>query len=298
MTEEIKDEIEIDLNQPVEGADKEKEAAPVVQKAAPAEKTSEEGIEELKSKLDAEKQARFEAQRQAQQAQQFAQRASVEVEDTNLHLVNSAIETVKQQSFLLEQQMARAYAAQDFAEVAKVQRAMTGAEVKLSQLEAGKEAMENRPKAQPVQPVSPSSDPVEDIARQVTPQSAQWLRQNKSSLAGPRAINKMFRAHEDAVDDGIPADTPEYFRFIESRLGIGSREHEVEIDVSTAASTPTQRRTPPPAAPVSRSGTGNGSRSNVVRLTADERDMASSMGMSERDYALNKQALQREGKLQ
>ena len=53
----------------------------------------------------------------------------------------------------------------------------------------------------------------------------------------------------------------------------------------------------PAAAPVSRSGTASGTRPNVVRLSSEEREMASMMGMSPEDYARNKIALKREGKL-
>jgi phage I-like protein len=48
---------------------------------------------------------------------------------------------------------------------------------------------------------------------------------------------------------------------------------------------------------VTRSGNGIGQRPNTVRLTAAEREIASDLGMSEQDYARNKLALQKEGKL-
>jgi phage I-like protein len=60
----------------------------------------------------------------------------------------------------------------------------------------------------------------------------------------------------------------------------------------------TQRRSAPPSAPVSRSGSAPGSRPNVVRLSNAEREMANMMGMTDMEYAKNKQALQKEGKLQ
>jgi phage I-like protein len=66
--------------------------------------------------------------------------------------------------------------------------------------------------------------------------------------------------------------------------------------MSTAASS-TQRRSSPPAAPVSRSNNTSGTRPNVVRLTAAEREMADNMGMKPEEYAKNKLALQKEGKL-
>jgi hypothetical protein len=48
---------------------------------------------------------------------------------------------------------------------------------------------------------------------------------------------------------------------------------------------------------VSRSGNGTGKRSNVVTLSAMEVEMAESMSMTPEEYARNKLALVREGKL-
>ena len=68
--------------------------------------------------------------------------------------------------------------------------------------------------------------------------------------------------------------------------------------VVSAAAAPAQRRSSPAAAPVSRSGTGTGGGSpNVVRLSADEREMAKMMGMTAEEYARNKLALIKDGKL-
>ena len=59
----------------------------------------------------------------------------------------------------------------------------------------------------------------------------------------------------------------------------------------------TQRRSAPPAAPVSRGGNGTGSNPNRVTLSAAEREMAQMMGMTNQEYAQNKLSLQKEGKL-
>jgi len=58
------------------------------------------------------------------------------------------------------------------------------------------------------------------------------------------------------------------------------------------------KRAAPAAAPVSRAGNGgNGSRPNVVKLTPAEVEMAGAMGMTPEEYARNKVALKKEGKL-
>jgi hypothetical protein len=74
------------------------------------------------------------------------------------------------------------------------------------------------------------------------------------------------------VTDGISPDADEYFEAVETTLRMRRPEPVRDDDPMTDAAKPTQRRTPPPAAPVSRSGAGPGARPNTVRLTAQERD--------------------------
>lgn len=272
----------------------------VVAKAeeAPEEDNSpQKAIEDIKRQLDTEKAARADAERRAQDAAQQVYHARNEVENTNLHLVTSAIDTVKRNNESLKAHYSNAMSIGDYNKAADIQQEMSSNSAKLLQLENGKSAMETRPKAEPPRQVA--TDPVEDLAAQVTPASANWLRQNKGYLNNEKTIRKMFRAHEDAIEDGIAADTGEYFQFIEGRLGIGRDTYVApEMDAMAETAKVTQRRSAPPSAPVSRSGSAPGSRPNVVRLSNAEREMASMMGMTDMEYAKNKQALQKEGKLQ
>lgn len=283
MTEELKEE---QIQVEIENAEPEVEAEEVI---AP-----EDGIADLKRQLDAERAARAEAERRAQEAAHIAHQAKNEVEDTNLHLVKNAIETVNRNNDLLKAQYRDAMATGDYDRAADIQQAMSSNAAKLLQLENGRKAMEEKPKAEPPRQI----DPIEALAEQVTPESARWLRQNKQFLGTEAAVRRMFRAHEDAIEDGIKADTPEYFGFIEERLKISKPIRvEAEIDPTAEAAKVTQRRSAPPAAPVTRTGAAPGTRPNVVRLTAAEREMASMMGMTDKEYASNKLALQKEGKL-
>ena len=70
----------------------------------------------------------------------------------------------------------------------------------------------------------------------------------------------------------------------------------VALAQTPAATAPAEAKAAAPAAaPVSRGSSG---RENVVRLTAAEREMAELMGMKPEEYARNKIALKKEGKLQ
>jgi len=105
------------------------------------------------------------------------------------------------------------------------------------------------------------------------------------------------RAHEDAIDDGLVADSDEY-SYVENRLNVRKPVQQQEAALSEAStSTAGRRAAAPPAAPVSRSGTGTGGRPNVVTLTRAEQEAARDMGMTPKEYAENKMALVKAGKL-
>ena len=227
-----------------------------------------------------------------------AQKAHVEKTDSDYQLVVNAIETVKGRKEQLKSAYADAMNVQDFARAAELQSAINLNDQQLSELKRGKKAMKEQKEAaekEPVRPV-PQGDLVDQIAATVSPRSAAWLKESREHLRSERDVRKMFRAHEDAVDDGITPDSDEYFQFIEQRLGIrrnadeGSSKTSAESPLSSASA---PRRAPqPPPAPVSRST----QRPNVMRLTAAEADTARSLGMTPEEYAKNKALLQKEGR--
>lgn len=267
-------------------------------KAEKSEVSPEEGISELKKNLEREKQARLEAERRAQEAFQHAQKAKVEKTDSDYQLVVNAIETVKGRKEQLKAAYAEAMSVQDFARAAEVQSALNLNEQQLADLKRGEKAMKEQKENAEKQshaPV-PQGDMIDQLASQVTPRSAEWLRNTRDHLRTERDIRKMFRAHEDAVDDGVTPDSDEYFQYIEQRLGIRKNMDESESGSSaespmSAAAAP-KRSVSPPAAPVSRGG----SRPNVMRLTAAEAETAKSLGMTPEEYAKNKATLIKEGR--
>ena len=274
------------------------EAAPEPEKQP--EKRADEAIERLNKQLEDERRARIEAERRAQLAQQEVKRANSEVEDTNLQLINNAIDSVKNDNAFLKQQYRDAMAAGDYDKVAELQESISINSAKLLQLENGKTAMQSKPKVAD-KPAPVSSDPVEQFASQLSPRSADWIRRNPQCVTDQRLTQKMIAAHNLAIADGYQADSDDYFSFIEDTLKINrAPKAEAASDSESpmsSASTATQRRSAPAAAPVSRSGNGTGTRQNVVRLTDDEREMAKMMGMTDVEYAKNKVALIKEGKL-
>ena len=245
-------------------------------------------LKKLQERLDREREARAEAERRMQELQARATQASNEVLDSNLHLVGSAIETVKRDQELLKAQLREANLVGDYDTVTNVQEQMAMNMTKLSELERGYQELQRQPR-QPVQPVQPQNTgeiTVDDLITKVTPRSAEWLQRNREHLPDQRSIRIMARAHEDAIDYGMVPESDAYFRFVENRLGIGETRTTPEVEnAMSGAAKVTKNRQSPPSAPVSRNPvTSEGTRPGVIKLTAAEVEAAKISGISPQEY--------------
>jgi hypothetical protein len=251
-------------------------------------------ITELKRQLEAEKAARIKAEQQAHQANRETYKARSEVDETNLQLVVNAIDTVNRDLELLGQANVYALQSGDFSRANEIQRQMSAKEAELLQLNNGRKAMESAPR-QP-EPQMPPVDPVEAFASQLSPRSADWVRKHPEFVRDPRLNSKMINAHGLVVADGIPIDSDEYFAALEETLKVTPKPVQNDTDDQFSAKVVRRRDAAPAAAPANRGG--QTASSNVVRLTAQEREMAEMMGMKPEEYAKNKVALKKEGKMQ
>ena len=279
------------------------------QVSSEVEKTEDEGVNQpsneevladLRRKLDVERTARVNAENAAIQNARLAQQSATQVDNTNLQLVSNAIDTVRRENEILKANYRSALSEDNYDVAAEAQERMSINAAKLLQLENGKAAMEAEPRQrQPVHEVQRTVDPIEAFASRLTPRSASWVRRNPQFVTDPRLNQKMIAAHNLAMADGHEADSDSYFSAVEDTLKV-NRRNETPQDQESAlssASSPAQRRASPPAAPVSRSGTGNGVRANQHTLSAAEREMAEFMQMSEEDYAKNKNELRKSGRM-
>lgn len=274
-------------------AEKKEETPPVV--------SADEGIQQMKRRLENEKRAREEAEMRAYHAAQQAQKAQSEATDSNYQLVVSAIETVKERGQQLKAAAKEAMSVGDYDKLAEIQEAQAVNASNLVKLKEGERQMKEfaRQPVAPVQPPPPRIDDViENMARSVSPRSADWIRNRRDVLVDERAIKKMFRAHEDAIDDGLEPDSDAYFEFIDARFGAKKPVEQPMQDEATpesplSSASAQKRSVSPPPAPVSR---GSG-RQNVVRLTREQAETAKMLGMTEADYAKNMVELRKEGKL-
>ena len=290
MDENEKD-LEINIDDNVDTSENDIEVVDDKKNDAPLEIETDSALAKLKQELEAEKQARKAAEDAARAAYEQARMAYTEADDTNITLVSNAIDTIKRDNDILTQNYAEAMSQGDYDRGAQIQQTLAANAVKLDKLENGLQEMQKAPKRAPAPPPVQSSK-MDQIISSVTPRSASWLKSNREHIDNDRMINKMFRAHEDAVDEGIEPDSDAYFKFIEGRLGL-TKQQEQESPLSSA-SKPATRQSPPPAAPVNRTSNG---RSTQATLTRAEADMAKMLGMTEKEYWLHKSALQKEGKL-
>jgi hypothetical protein len=259
--------------------------------------SEEDALEALKLQLEEEKKARSEAEKRAHEASVTATRANSETQNANLALISNVIERFKGENEQLKAAYRDAMSANDYDRAAEIQLAMSQRAAQMQQLETGKAALEEEAKRPAV-----SADPVEAFASRLSPRSAEWVRSRPQFVTDARLHQKMIAAHNLALADGIKPDTDDYFAAIEDTLRIRKPTNDVpeqiEEGAMSAAAAPVQRRSGPPAAPVSRSGNNaTGKNANKFTMTADMREMAKAMKMTDEEYAKNFLALKKEGKI-
>jgi hypothetical protein len=252
-------------------------------------KDVDKALKKLNKKLEKERKARMEAEAMARQATEQARMATNEASDSNLHLVNGAIESVRRDQEILKANLRDAMAVGDFDKAAEIQETMTSNITNLRQLERGFEEMKQQPRLQP-QAAPQGELTVDTLIDRVTPRSAEWLRQHRDALPDARSIRVMARAHEDAIDYGIQPESDAYFQFVENRMGINSKRRSIpEVEnVMSDASSSKQRRSGPPSAPVSRQPIDAPNRPGVIHLTKDEVEAARISGITPQEYYRNK----------
>ena len=295
------DALEIDYAE--EGGETGQNAPPTPQKtdaeAQNREIPAQEGIEELKARLQASDSARRQAEERASQAEQARVAAVGGVQDANVQMLTTALDGVKQNMAVLKANFAEAMAVQDFGQAADIQAELARAAYRETQIEMGLEQLKTAPREQPRAAAAPS-DPVEAVASGLPPPHAAWVRAHPDYITDLAKNAKLMAAHWDAVGEGISTDSPAYIRYVEDRL-FGNRETERREPVADT------RRTAPPAAPVSR-GNGGGANPTRVTLTREQRETAHDnfpdemakdpTGRSaEQAYARNMLILQREKRM-
>lgn len=302
------EEIQVDYegDEPENRPETTENRAPEVEKR---EIDADEGIETLRARLQQSDAARRQAEERANAAERARAEAAGSTQDANVSFLTSALDSVRQGLGILQANLSEAYAVQDFAQVAQIQVEISRHAQRESQIEAGLEQLKAMPREQPRQmPQTPSPEQqVEAVAQQLTPNAAAWVRQHPDYITDPQKNARLMSAHYDAMARGMVGDSPEYIRYVEQHVGLGASTNGRDPQVERRDPVPENRRTAPPAAPVSRAG-GSQSNPQRVTLTREEREMARETfpdelaqdptgRKSEQAYARNKLILQREGRM-
>lgn len=276
--------------------------------ATPAPQPADAGIEALKRQVQQAEAAKRQAEAIARQKTEEADAAQRTAIDSQVGQITEAINAAERDGEIAEAALKKAYEDGDFGQVAKIQRIISRIENRLSQLDALKaQVAQQQVQSRPIVtegrvPDPVLADPVEAFAARLSPASAAWVRQHPDTVTDPAVNAEMLAAHHRALRAGIAADSPEYFAFVEERLGFRqAQEPQKTAQPQTQQAPARQTQQPPrmPAAPVSREAPPSASKPNgvVIRLTQAERQTARDLGMSEIDYAREKAALMREGRL-
>ena len=260
----------------------------------------QEGIEELRAKLKEEQDRRLAAEARERKLGEDLQQSRGEVGQTNLQIVESAIDKLQTEREMLKARYREARAAGDIDAEDEIQDQRADLSAKLNQLVLGRDAMKANPQTVTPAASGRTGDPVEDLARGMEAQghqaSADWVRKHPEYARDPDQYREMIAAHNLATGKrfNLKPNSDEYVSKVEEILGIDpATRHEPHSDarptdtvVSSAATAVRERGadTPPAAAPPSRS-TSTG----ADRLTAAEREAAQISGISEEEYARNKQ---------
>lgn len=264
-------------------------------------------LEEVNRRHEQEKIARHRAEQYALEQAKVAQSAQADLHSSNYKVVLSGIENMQQTIEQAKRTYSDAMAAGDYNGVAEANNIIAWANANLKDLIQGKNDIEaylqtaegrvadQQPAAQAQyqQPPLTPEQKFNDMLSRLPPKSAAWLREHPSAAED---MNRLSAAHNSAtVLKGLPAESPEYFSFIESELGLSSnrsagRKHAM-------ASTPVSSS----GTMASRSGAYSGgstmtlSAAEVEQAVLNDPDLPRDKAIEQ--YARNKAQLIREGKM-
>lgn len=123
-------------------------------------------------------------------------------------------------------------------------------------------------------------------AMDLLPTEREWLKKHPDAVVDQRQRTRLDAAYFDATERNLARGTPEYFAFVDQRLGYTkpAADDDNEDEGTTIVSAPVSRD--------NRSAQTGRVNNNQVTLSPLERETARSMGVSDIAYARGKQQLQ------
>lgn len=245
------------------------------------------------------------------------------VEDRELAILNSGIESATRELTAYETEMSTALEGGDFKKVSSIQTKQSRAAAQLDRLEAAKADYEAgratkktiEARVEPTQQVAP----FEQFVRSFAPAAQAWLRTHPecapAQFGGNAQSNaKMMAGHFAAISENVAEGTPRYFEIIEEHTG-----HRQAVSAAAATTpaeeaeaeepvVPAKKATPKiqPSAPVTRdppAANGLPRTTRSVTLTKEQQDAAKisfphlTTPQAFAQYARNLIELEAEGKM-
>lgn len=245
-------------------------------------KSADDGIEELRRQLEAEKAARLQSEERRVQTEQRAREREEEAsryrgqaERSRADNLANAVDLAAQEIDKQKAAYKAAMEAGDYGQAAEAQAEISkaaAAELMANQARAAYEAQMRAREAQPKPQVAT-----------YTPATQQWIDKHPEFLSDQGFKRRAFAAHGMAEAEGFAPDTTAYFDRIESLMGLKMEEQK-----------PAPKATPAPAAPVSRGVTTGADGRKSYHLTVQEKEIADFSGVSYLEYAKNREKIRAE----
>lgn len=254
-----------------------------VHKKPDEEPEAESVIASLKSRIEEADAARNEADKRTKVEAEARAKAEAELAQGRSHIADTEANAVAHGLFASQIQVTNAKAEikaafenGDATALADAQERLGRAAAEVRDYERLKTDMARKPveKVEPRQTQQQPRDVNEMIdAMQLLPAERTWLKAHPETLMDRSRNIELDAAYIKATRKGISRGTPDYFKFLETELGF-SPENDMN-DRNTQVSAPVTRN----------GGSSGGLRPNQVRLSPQQREMASMLGLSDKEYA-------------
>jgi hypothetical protein len=285
-------------------------------RATPEPSHEDEGVAELKRQLGNQQQQTARLQQIAQAEHNARLQAERGLTQTNVSMIDQAIESAKRDSEQARQYFQVALDRGDHKGASEAQILISDSRANLLRLMEMREGVAvEQPQRQQPQPRQGYAAPPADAGAQMQlnvrnlsshldntgfPKSAEWIRSHPEMVRDRAAINKVDGAHGYATNTlGLIPETDAYFDKLEELLGAGEPQREVlPMNTRQGQRMAQQRSMGAPArsdAPSLRTGQVRGQR---VALTPRQREHARDvLGMSDEEYAAELLDAQGRGKM-
>lgn len=289
---------------------------PVEPAVEPKNTASEEQIAALKAQVEAVSRETLAANERAEALAKRAEQAETTVQDETSKrfyaqdvAIANALQAAQNEANSWKSEIERLGKEQKFAEMADAVAGRAQTQYNIAEIERQKRSVEQQ-KTQWKNDQEQAKRQAEEQSRQpaqpvMTQRTKEWIDAHPRFKTDDGYRDKAFAAHEYATKvQGIPADTDEYFHWIEEALG-----ERTAVDVGSEAAPvqpqpQRQQRSTSTAVPPSRSSPAAREQQKRLTLSAQERETADfTMGHIKdaaaryRKYAENREIMRRENPL-